>query len=51
MIPLIKTFLPPKEELMPELEKVLYSGYIAQGEAVDEFEKELSETTWENSNC
>ncbi|ODZ81326.1 pyridoxal-5'-phosphate-dependent protein [Vibrio parahaemolyticus] len=50
MIPLIKTFLPPKEELMPELEKVLYSGYIAQGEAVDEFEKELSNYLG-NSNC
>lgn len=50
MIPLIKTFLPPKEVLMPELEKVLYSGYIAQGEAVDEFEKELS-IYLGNSNC
>ncbi|ENM3897663.1 aminotransferase DegT [Vibrio cholerae] len=50
MIPLIKTFLPPKEELMPELEKVLYSGYIAQGEAVDKFEKELSNYLG-NSNC
>ena len=43
MIPLIKTLIPPKEKLMPRLEEVLYSGYIAQGEAVDEFEKKLSE--------
>jgi dTDP-4-amino-4,6-dideoxygalactose transaminase len=38
MIPLVKTFIPPREVLMPRLEKVLYSGYIAQGEVVDEFE-------------
>lgn len=50
MIPLIKTFMPPKEQLMPELEKVLYSGYIAQGEAVDEFERQLAQYLG-NSNC
>ena len=43
MIPLIKTHIPPKEKLMPRLEEVLYSGYIAQGEAVSEFESKLSE--------
>jgi dTDP-4-amino-4,6-dideoxygalactose transaminase len=43
MIPLVKTYLPPKELLMPKLEKILYSGYIAQGCAVDEFEKKLTE--------
>ncbi|OOF13195.1 pyridoxal-5'-phosphate-dependent protein [Salinivibrio sp. PR932] len=43
MIPLIKTFLPPKEVLMPELEKVLYSGYIAQGDAVDRFESKVAD--------
>ena len=42
MLPLIKTLMPPKEKLMPKLEEILYSGYIAQGEAVDCFEKELS---------
>lgn len=42
MIPLIKTLLPSKEVLMPRLEKVLYSGYIAQGEIVNEFEDEFS---------
>jgi perosamine synthetase len=41
VIPLIKTSLPPKEVLMPKLEEVLYSGYIAQGEVVDKFEQEL----------
>ncbi len=42
MIPLVKTYLPPKNILMPELEDILYSGYIAQGEAVDRFELEFS---------
>lgn len=39
MIPLVKTNIAPKEELLPELEKVLYSGYVAQGEQVEEFER------------
>lgn len=38
MIPLVKTYLPPKEELIPELENILYSGYIAEGESVKAFE-------------
>ncbi len=42
MIPLIKTLLPEKEILLPRLEEALYSGYIAQGEVVDNFEKEFS---------
>lgn len=39
MIPLVKTNIPPREILMPELEKVLYSGYVAQGEQVELFER------------
>lgn len=35
---MVKPFMPPRDELMPELEKILYSGYIAEGEAVYEFE-------------
>ena len=42
MIPLVKPFLPKKEELLPALEKVLYSGYIAEGEYTQKFEEELS---------
>lgn len=38
MIPLVKTNLPPRESLMPKLEDVLYSGYVAQGAKVEEFE-------------
>jgi dTDP-4-amino-4,6-dideoxygalactose transaminase len=43
MIPLIKPYIPPKEQLIPKLEETLYSGYIAEGETVLEFEKKLSE--------
>lgn len=39
MIPLVKPYMPPREALMPELEKILYSGYIATGQAVDDFEE------------
>ncbi len=43
MIPIIKPFLPPKQALMPRLEERIYSGYIAEGETVVEFENQLSE--------
>ncbi|WCT13156.1 DegT/DnrJ/EryC1/StrS family aminotransferase [Mucilaginibacter jinjuensis] len=42
MLPLVKPFLPPKEVLMPQLEQILYSGYIAEGEAVYEFERNFA---------
>ncbi len=41
MIPLVKPFIAPSEELMPEIEKILYSGYIAEGEAAWAFEDRL----------
>jgi perosamine synthetase len=43
MLPLIKTSIPPREILMPRLEQVLYSGYVAQGEVVEEFERRFEE--------
>lgn len=43
MIPLFKVHVPPREHLMPELEKVIYSGYITQGAKVQKFEEKLSE--------
>jgi len=43
MIPLIKPYLPPRSALMPRLEEILYSGYIAEGEATAEFENKLSD--------
>lgn len=41
MIPLVKTNIADKSQLMPALEKVLYSGYVAAGEASLKFEEEL----------
>lgn len=41
MIPLVKTNIPPREMLMPALEKVIYSGYIALGKEVDDFEADF----------
>lgn len=38
MIPLVKPYFPPPEELMPALEKIIYSGYVAEGQAVYDFE-------------
>jgi dTDP-4-amino-4,6-dideoxygalactose transaminase len=43
MLPLIKTHIPPREVLMPMLEQVLYSGYVAQGEIVEQFERKFEE--------
>ena len=43
MLPLIKTYIPPRDILMPKLEEVLYSGYIAQGEIVENFERKFEE--------
>jgi len=43
MIPLVKPFMPDRDVLMPELEKILYSGYIAEGKAVLEFEDKFKE--------
>lgn len=38
MTPLVKPFIPPREILIPALEEILYSGYIATGQAVFDFE-------------
>ncbi|MDR1898318.1 MAG: DegT/DnrJ/EryC1/StrS family aminotransferase [Prevotellaceae bacterium] len=43
MIPLVKSFFPPAKELMPELEKVIYGGYVAEGEYVYAFEQKFGE--------
>ena len=43
MLPLVKTCLPDRDILMPRLEQVLYSGYIAQGDVVESFERKLEE--------
>lgn len=41
MIPLVKTNIPPRENLLPKLEEVLYSGFVAQGDVVEEFERKF----------
>lgn len=41
MIPIVKPYLPPAEELIPKIQEILYSGYIAEGEKVYEFEREF----------
>jgi dTDP-4-amino-4,6-dideoxygalactose transaminase len=43
MIPLVKTNIPARDKLIPALEKVLYSGYVAQGEQVEMFERAFEE--------
>jgi dTDP-4-amino-4,6-dideoxygalactose transaminase len=37
-IPLFKVHVPPRERLMPQLEQVLYSGQIGDGDVVKRFE-------------
>lgn len=41
MIPLVKPYIAPREQMMPAIEEILYSGYIAEGESVYKFEKEF----------
>lgn len=48
-IPLVKPYIAPKEVVMPEIERILYSGYIAEGEEVYKMEKEFGEFI-QNSN-
>lgn len=43
MLPLVKPFIAPRNEMMPAIEDILYSGYIAEGKAVYKFEKEFGE--------
>jgi dTDP-4-amino-4,6-dideoxygalactose transaminase len=43
MIPVVKPYFPPAGELLPELENVIYSGYVAEGEYVYEFERKFGE--------
>lgn len=42
MLPIVKVRLPAPEILMPRLEEVLYSGMIAEGEQVYEFERRFA---------
>jgi perosamine synthetase len=42
-VSLVKVAMPPRERLMPELETVLYSGMIAEGEHVYQFEERFAD--------
>ena len=48
-IPLVKPYIAPREEMLPAVEEILYSGYIAVGEAVDRFEEQFGKYV-ENPN-
>lgn len=41
-IPLVKVAMPPREQLMPALEQVLYSGHVAEGPLVQDFESRFA---------
>ena len=43
MIPLVKPYIAPANEMMLRVEEILYSGYIAEGQAVYDFEREFGE--------
>ena len=42
-IPLFKVFMPPREDLLPSLQDILYSGMISEGAPVVEFEQRFGE--------
>jgi len=50
MLPLVKPYIAPRHEMIPEIESILYSGYIAEGEAVYEFEKQFGNYI-QNKSC
>ena len=50
MIPVVKVAMPPKDQLLGQLEEVLYSGMIAEGEKVYEFEKKFQKK-FKLQNC
>lgn len=39
---MVKVAMPPRERLMPALEQILYSGFVAEGEPVYEFERRFA---------
>lgn len=43
MIPLVKPYISPAEEMMPAIQKILYSGYIAESEPVYDFQENFSQ--------
>ena len=43
MIALVKPYIAPVDEMMPAIEKILYSGYIAESEPVWDFQKQFGD--------
>ena len=43
MIPLVKPYIAHRDSMIPAIEQILYSGYIAEGEPVYEFERKFGE--------
>ena len=43
MIPLVKPYIAPADKMMPAIQNVLYSGYIAESEPVWEFEERFGD--------
>lgn len=43
MIPLVKSYIAPPEVMMPAIENILYSGYIAESEPVWNFQKQFGD--------
>lgn len=41
MIPLVKPYIAPVDEMMPAIERILYSGYIAESEPVWDFQEQF----------
>ena len=41
MIPIVKPYIAPAEEMMPAIESILYSGYIAESEPVYKFQNDF----------
>lgn len=41
MIPIVKPYIAPSEEMMPAIESILYSGYIAESEPVYKFQNDF----------
>ena len=49
MLPLVKTHIAPPEEMMPAIQEILYSGYIAEGQAVYDFEAAFGDYVQKNT--
>lgn len=49
MIGLVKPYIAPAEEMMPAIQEILYSGYIAESEPVWDFQKQFGDFIGNNN--